>query len=171
MIDSQTLIQDNKSWWLNGKSYKGSPEPSKLPEELQYKDPLSYYELVNYNVERHHKLCHRCYDKIKNTARFGLCANCYNDDSNFKRIIAVDAKNHRVYLSRRGSRIKLVGDMIRVPVYEFTGKVRMQVGVKRIMFRPYIDVNRENTTPLIQDDGGTKCHGILPLEYLLAEMD
>ncbi len=169
MSVNQAQIRDNGSWFLHGKVYSGIPEPSKLPEELQYKDPLSNYEVINFNVSIHHKLCHRCYDKLFNSARFGLCVNCYNDDRNFHRLIAVDAKSHKIYLSRRGAKIKLIGDMLRVPIRED----RIVVGYRRVMFRPYVDVTRLATFGLDVDPygGNVKCHGCVPLEYVLAELD
>jgi hypothetical protein len=158
---------------FNGRIVIGGPRNDQLPEELRYLDLLTNYEIKAFDVRYGHVLCHRCYDKVWNRARFGLCAQCYNKEDH-KTLQVVDAATNKIYLSRRGSKIKLTGPMIRLPVYQ----ERTIIAYKSIMERPYVDMDRLATVPT---DYGVSlgrnrwhplhCHGAVPMQYLLAELD
>ncbi len=167
------IIEGAHGMMFRGRLLTGYPDKSTLGEEYRYLDSLTNYELYAYDTRSRHVLCPKCYDKIVNRARFGLCASCYNKEDHKKLPIA-DARNNKIYLSRRGDKIVITGGIIKVPVYE---KLKI-VSYTLEMQRPYIDIARKDScTPdfAIKISEGRwlnlHSHGTLPLEYLVAELD
>ncbi len=88
-------------------------------------------------------------------------------------LLASDGKQGTVYLTRRGRKVYLIGSMLRIPIW-INGKI---ASYKMKMMRPYVFADR----PLKRRDFDLQlsnertlklnAHGILPLEYLLAELD
>jgi len=147
-----------------------------LSKDMRYSVPLTRYEMLSYGCDgdHDHMLCHKCYANLRNRSRFGLCNDCFNDQSEMKTLMAVDAKRAPyVYLTRRGRRVSFTGGLIKIPIFAGT-KI---VSHKMMMYVPYVFADRpfkrrdfdlqlsnERTLKL-------KCHGIMPAEYLLAELD
>ncbi len=171
------ITEGARGMMWRGRLMEGYPDRNNLPDDLKYIDPLTNYEVHAYDVRYSHALCFKCYDKLLNKARFGLCANCYNREDHQKLPVS-DAKKNKIYLSRRGTKIVIVGDLIKLPVYgEGSNKFDI-VTWEMIYQRPYIDIaRRESCTPDFAMKIGKErwyklhSHGILPLEYLLAELD
>jgi len=167
------IIEGAKGMMFRGVLLSGYPDKSALGEEFRYLDSLTTYELYAYDTRNQHVLCPKCYDKIVNRARFGLCAACYNKEDHTKLPVS-DAKNNKIYLSRRGIKVVITGGIIKVPVYEN----RQIVSYELEMQRPYIDISRKDSCipdfALKIGEGkwlNLRSHGMLPLEYLLAELD
>lgn len=172
------IIEGANGVVFGGTLLKGYPDRSTLPAELRYLDPLTNYELRAYDTRYSHALCFRCYDRLYNKARFGLCASCYNREDH-KKLSVADAKKNKIYLSRRGTKVVIVGDLVKLPVYGEDASSKFSIVSWEIVYqRPYIDIaRRDSCTPDFAMKIGKNrwfplhSHGVLPLEYLLAELD
>ena len=158
---------------VEGQTISGCPGNNTLPEDLRYNIPLTRYELITYRCnDDDHLLCHKCYDKIHNRSRFGLCQSCFNS-SGMTTLLVSDADEHTVYLTRRGRKVQLVGKMIRIPIFVGT---RIET-YRSVMERPYVMADNPFRSRDYELQLGSErvvklhAHGVLPMDYLLAELD
>lgn len=171
---SQSEIRNDDPIYVHGQGVvSGVPKGDTIPRELKYNVPLSFYEIASYRCsDSSHDLCHKCYDKLRNRSRFGLCAPCFNE-SNLTTLLASDASERTVYLTRRGRKIQLVGGVIKVPIF-----VGAKISTYKIMMeRPYIIADnpfkKRDFDLILSNERVVKlnAHGKIPMDYLLAELD
>ena len=156
---------------FSGRSVTGFPNPGIVPDMCRYSIRLTKYEFIAYDVRNENYLCKSCYEVILNRARFGLCPECFNTSLNY--LYVCDASVGRIYLTKLGSKIRIMGKQVKIPSDSSPD------GVLTIHEFPYINVDRPNSDRdcIMMSRFNNKAvvtklksHGTLPLDYVIAEL-
>lgn len=160
-----------ESRYIRGRIVSGFPDQKDLDPMLKYKFRLTTYEMIAFDVRDQRFLCNSCYSYIWNRSRFGLCPDCFND--NLVYLYACDCKIGKIYLTRLGAKIRIIG-----PSIELQTDLRANGKLNTMTF-PYVNLmTPDKPRDLIfhtringvHKPTKIKAHSALPFDYMVAEL-